>query len=98
MISNYVFLGLLVLGPAVQASPELAQQKGCMACHAMDKKLVGPAFRDVAKRYADRPAQDLARSIRAGGSGRWGPVPMPAQPHVTEAEARSLATWIMGSK
>lgn len=80
------------------ASQALAQQNACMACHAVDRKLVGPAFRDIAKKYAgqaDAEAQ-LARSIKAGGAGKWGPVPMPAQAALEPAAAQALAAWVLG--
>lgn len=79
------------------ASMALAQKNACMACHAADKKLIGPSYADVAKKYAgDKDAvAKLTASIRAGGSGKWGPVPMPAQPNLSEADAKTLAQWIM---
>lgn len=82
------------------AQAELAQKKNCMACHAIDKKLVGPAYKDVSAKYAgDKEAADkLASKILKGGSGVWGPVPMPANPQVSEAEAKQLVAWIMTLK
>ena len=82
------------------ADPALATSKNCMACHANDKKLVGPSFKDIAAKYAgDKTAVDkLATKIIKGGSGVWGPVPMPANSQVNEAEAKKLATWILGMK
>ena len=86
-----------VLLPAVaHANAELAASKACMACHSVDKKLVGPAFKDVAAKYKggkDAAAQ-LAGSILKGSSGKWGPVPMPAN-QVTDAEADKLAKWVL---
>jgi len=90
---------LLVVGMATaQADQALATKNNCMACHAVDKKLVGPAYRDVAKKYAGTSVDALAASIRKGGVGRWGQIPMPAQAQLSEADARKLATWIMGLK
>ena len=82
------------------ADDALAQSKNCMACHNVDKKVVGPAYKDVAAKYkADKTAADkLATKIIKGGSGVWGPVPMPANSQVNEAEAKKLATWILGMK
>jgi cytochrome c len=90
---------LVLAGPAV-ASADLAKSKSCLACHAVDKKLVGPAYRDVAKRWADNPDAEslLAKKIRVGGKGTWGPIPMPAQPHVNAKEAQDLARWILQQK
>jgi cytochrome c len=86
-----------VAGSPAWANPELAQKNACLACHAADKKLVGPAYQEIAKKYGGQKdaAAMLAKSIKAGGSGKWGPVPMPAQPALTEADATTLATWIL---
>jgi cytochrome c len=82
------------------AQLELAQSKNCLSCHAVDKKVVGPAYKDVAAKYAgDKTAADkLAQKIMKGGSGVWGPVPMPANPQVSEAEAKKLAQWVLSLK
>jgi cytochrome c len=98
-MKKFVFLaGCLAILPSISmADVNLAQSKACMACHAADKKMVGPAYQEVAKKYAaDKDAvAKLTASIKAGGSGKWGPVPMPAQPGLTDAEAKTLATWVM---
>jgi cytochrome c len=87
------------VAPAM-ADQALATSKNCMACHAIDKKLVGPAYKDVAAKYAgDKTAVDkLAAKIQKGGSGVWGPVPMPANTQVNEAEAKKLAAWVLTLK
>lgn len=79
------------------ANLDLAKKNACMACHAGDKKIVGPSYSDVAKKYAGQvdAASNLAKSIKAGGSGKWGPVPMPAQAALSDADATTLATWIL---
>jgi cytochrome c len=79
------------------ASMDLAKKNACMACHAVDKKLVGPSYQDVAKKYGAQKdaAATLAKSIKAGGAGKWGPVPMPAQAALSEADALVLANWIL---
>jgi len=89
----------LVAVPAL-ASPELAQKKNCMACHQVDKKVVGPSYKDVAAKYAGQKdaADKLAQKIVKGGSGVWGAVPMPANPQVSEAEAKTLAAWVLAQK
>lgn len=76
-----------------------AQQKGCFACHDINTKKVGPAFKDVAKRFAGQPniEEELAKRIKNGGVGTWGQVPMPPQ-NVTEQEAKDLAKWILSLK
>jgi cytochrome c len=92
-------LAAFVTGPAL-ASPELAQKKNCLACHASDKKVVGPAYKDVAAKYAGQKdaADKLAEKIMKGSSGVWGQVPMPANPQVNAAEAKQLATWVLTHK
>ena len=89
----------LALGFAVpaQANLPLLQKNACMACHAVEKKLVGPAFQEVAKKHVgekDAVAR-LTEAIRKGGSGKYGPVPMPAQPNLSEVDAKTLAEWIL---
>jgi len=88
-----------VSAPAM-ADEALAKSKNCMACHAVDKKLVGPSYKDVAKKYAgDAKAVDaLAAKIIKGGSGVWGAIPMPANPQVNEADAKKLAAWVLAQK
>ncbi len=92
----------LVLTAVVMATPawanmDLAQKNACMSCHAVAKKLVGPSYADVAKKYAGQKdaAATLAQSIKAGGAGKWGPVPMPSQPGLSEADAFTLANWVL---
>ncbi len=82
------------------ASPELARAKSCMGCHTMDKKVVGPAFNDIAAKYrGDKSAAArLALKIRQGGAGAWGPLAMPANPQVNEADAQKLAAWVLSLK
>ena len=92
-----IALGLTLASSAAMASADLAKAKNCMACHAMDKKLVGPSYKDVAAKYASDKdaATKLAKKIREGGTGAWGQVPMPANPQVNDAEATSLAKWVL---
>ncbi len=100
-----LFAQFAVIAAVTTAAPAFADQalataKNCMACHAVDKKLVGPAYKEVATKYAsDKTAADkLATKIMKGGSGVWGAVPMPANAQVSEAEAKKLAAWIMTIK
>ena len=90
---------ILTVAPAM-ASEDLAKQKACLACHQVDKKLVGPAYKDIAAKYkTDKDAEKkLAAKIRAGGTGVWGQIPMPANPSVSEAEALTLAKWVLAMK
>ena len=95
-----VFAALSVASGAALASADLAKAKNCMACHALDKKLVGPSYKDVAAKYASDKdaAARLAKKIREGGTGVWGQVPMPANPQVNEADALTLAKWVLATK
>jgi cytochrome c len=95
----FVLAAAVSIAAPVFADQALATSKNCMACHAVDKKLVGPSYKDVAKKYAGQKdaADKLAAKIMKGGSGVWGAVPMPANPQVTEAEAKKLAAWVLAS-
>jgi cytochrome c len=99
LLSLIVALSALAAAPAF-ANPELAQKKNCMACHAIDKKLVGPAYKDVAAKYAgQKDAVDkLSQKVIKGGAGVWGAVPMPANTQVSDAEAKQLVSWILTLK
>ena len=90
--------GLLING-AAQADEALAKAKNCMTCHQIATKVVGPAYKDVAKKYAgDKAAEGkLAEKIQKGGSGAWGTVPMPPN-NVTPDEAKKLAHWVLSLK
>ncbi len=90
----------LFAASAAHANPELADKKNCMACHSVDRKIMGPAFKDVAARYAgQKDAVDkLAQKVVKGGGGVWGALPMPAHPQVSDAEARQLVQWILQLK
>jgi cytochrome c len=78
----------------------MMQKYGCSACHAVDKKIVGPAYQDVAAKYKgdkDAPAK-LAQKVKAGGSGVWGQVPMPPNAAVPDDDAKALVIWILSLK
>jgi cytochrome c len=92
-------LAAVVTAPAF-ANADLAQKKNCLACHAIDKKLVGPAYKDVAAKYAGQKdmAAKLAAKIQSGGVGVWGQIPMPANPQVSADEAKQLAAWVLSLK
>ena len=78
----------------------LATANNCLACHAIDRKVLGPAFKDVAAKYASRKdAVDyLTKKIKSGGAGVWGPIPMPAQAQLSDAQATELARWVLKAK
>lgn len=94
-----VAAGFAVSAPAM-ADLKLATAKNCMACHAVATKIVGPAYKDVAVKYAGQKDAEakLVKKVLAGGSGVWGAIPMPANSQVSEAEARTLVKWILTQK
>ena len=93
----FLLVTLAFMSGAAMADQALAAAKNCMACHAVEKKLVGPSYKDVAKKYAgQKDAVDkLATKITKGGSGAWGAIPMPANPQVNDADAKKLAGWVL---
>lgn len=92
----FTLAALIAAAPAV-ASEDLAKQKACLTCHAMQTKVIGPSFADIAAKYKTEKDADtkLAGKIRAGGSGVWGQIPMPPNAAVSEAEAKTLAKWVL---
>ncbi|MDX5410737.1 MAG: c-type cytochrome [Thauera sp.] len=99
LVAAAVAAGLLSASPAF-ASEALAKSKNCMACHAVDKKLVGPAYKEVAAKYAGQPdaVATLATKVQKGGVGVWGKVPMPPNAQVNDADAKALVEWILSLK
>ena len=95
-----VLTAFAALSAPAMASDALAKANNCMACHAADKKLVGPSYKDISKKYAGNAAAvaQLATKIQKGGSGVWGAIPMPANPKVNDADAKALAQWVLGMK
>lgn len=95
-----IMAAMAAISAPAMADMALAKSKNCMACHAVDKKLVGPSYQDVAKKYAGNAgaADMLAAKIIKGGSGVWGAIPMPANTQVSEAEAKTLAAWVLSQK
>ena len=95
-----IMAAMAAISAPAMADEALAKSKNCMACHAADKKLVGPAYKEVAKKYAgDAKAVDmLAAKIIKGGTGVWGAIPMPANTQVNEADAKKLAAWVLSLK
>ena len=96
----FALAALAAVSAPAMADQALANAKNCMACHAVANKLVGPSYKDVAAKYnGQKGAEDkLVQKIMKGGAGVWGPVPMPANPQVSEAEARSLVKWVLATK
>jgi cytochrome c len=100
VIAALAAIGAMLISTAASAQLDLAKQKNCLACHAVDKKLVGPAYKDVAAKYASDKdaAAKLAKKVREGGVGVWGQIPMPANPQVNEAESLQLVKWVLSLK
>lgn len=96
----FAFVAAASLAAPAFADEALAKSKNCLACHALDTKLVGPSYKEVAAKYAgQKDAVDkLATKIIKGGSGVWGAIPMPANAQVNEAEAKKLAAWVLTVK
>jgi cytochrome c len=111
-MANYLALrGKAVVGPLVlvafllgaapsQANEALARKNDCLGCHAVATKLVGPAYKDVAAKYAGQADAQavLVQSIRNGSVGKWGELPMPAHPKISEADIKKLAFWVLSAK
>lgn len=88
-----------VLAAPARADEALAKKHQCLACHQMDKKSVGPSYKDIAKKYkgqADAVAK-LSEKVKKGGSGVWGPVPMAPNPAVPDADIKTLVEWVLKS-
>lgn len=93
-----VTAGALVMTGQASANEALAKKSGCLACHGVDKKVLGPGFKDIAAKYkGDASAQaKLVTKVKAGGSGVWGPIPMPANsPQVKDADIQTIVKWIL---
>ncbi len=95
-----IMAAMAAVSTSALADEALAKAKGCMVCHSADKKIVGPAYKDVAKKYAgDKKAADmLVTKVLKGGSGVWGAVAMPPNTTVNEADAKKLVTWVLSLK
>ena len=92
-------LGLLLAG-GVQADEKLAQANGCLTCHQIDKKILGPGFKEVATKYrGDKAAEaNMVKKVKEGGKGAWGDMPMPPNAHVKDADIATLVKWILSQK
>lgn len=100
MRSLIAVVALMAAAGAAHASADLTKNYNCTACHAEAAKKVGPAYKAVAEKYAGKAdaVAYVTEKIQKGGKGVWGPVPMPAQPKVTEADAKAMAAYILGLK
>ena len=91
--------GTIAAGTAA-ASEKLAQTSGCLACHAVDKKVIGPSYKEIAAKYkSDKGAEaKLVAKVKAGGSGVWGNIPMPPNAHIKPDDIKTLVHWILSQK
>jgi cytochrome c len=96
-VSLLAVAGILSTG-AVQADEALAKAKNCLACHNVDKKIVGPAYKEIAKKYTAKDEAKLVEKVLKGGKGSWGEVPMPPNATVKPEEATKLVKWILSLK
>ena len=91
--------GLLLAGGVLADDPAqaLAAKSGCLACHTVDKKIIGPAYKDVAAKYKGQAdAEDkLVAKVKAGGAGVWGPMPMPPNAQVADADLHTIVKWVL---
>jgi cytochrome c len=86
----------VVLAAPARADEALAKKYNCLACHQVDKKVVGPAYKDIAKKYkGQNAAAKLMEKVKKGGSGTWGPIPMPPNAAVPDADLKKLVDWIL---
>lgn len=90
----------LALAGTAQANEKLAQSSGCMTCHGVDKKVLGPAYKDIAAKYPDDKSAeaDLFKKVKGGSKGVWGPMPMPPNAHVKDDDVKTLVRWILSLK
>lgn len=101
ILSSLAVAGLLTVGAAHAAdATALAQKSNCLSCHAIDKKLVGPSYKEVAAKYkGDKGAEaKLIEKVKKGGSGVWGAIPMPPNAGVSDADVKTLVQWILATK
>ncbi len=87
-------------GVSDQAASDLANKSGCLACHAVDKKVIGPAYKEIAAKYRGQPDAEskLIQKVKDGGGGVWGPVPMPPHPQIKDEDIKTLVDWILSLK
>jgi cytochrome c len=92
-----LLFALLLISPTIYASEDLTKKYGCIACHNVEKKILGPAFKDISAKYKSKNdnVAYLAGKIRNGAQGVWGQIPMPSQKQVREDEAVEIAKWIL---
>src|SRR3954454_11540750 len=100
LFSASAIAAALMLAGAAHAQEKLAQASGCMTCHAIDKKVIGPSYKEVAAKYRnDKGAEEaLFKKVKAGGKGVWGETPMPPNAHVKDEDIHALVKWVLSQK
>ena len=90
----------VTLVPCAHANEKLAQASGCMTCHGIDKRVIGPSYKEVADKYRNDKGADakLFQKVKAGGKGVWGETPMPPNPHVKDDDIKTLVRWVLSTK
>lgn len=97
MIPGMMLVAAAVLPMSAQAAPDALAKFGCTGCHGMDNKIVGPGFKEVAAKYKgnDAAKADLTKSIKSGSMGKWGPIPMPPQAALSDADVTAVVDWLV---
>jgi cytochrome c len=100
LVALSIAVGLATCAGSAFADADMLRKHNCVACHANERKMLGPSYRDIAAKYAadGRAAETLAKKIKDGGSGVWGPMPMPPHPQLSDADALALARYILAIK
>jgi len=100
VLSACAVAAVFTLAGNAGANEKLAQSSGCMTCHGVDKKVIGPAYKDVAEKYrGNKGAEaDLIKKVKGGSKGVWGDMPMPPNAHVKDPDIKTLVVWILGTK
>jgi cytochrome c len=100
IITACAMVAALALSAAAGANEKLAQSSGCMTCHGVEKKIIGPSYKEIAAKYkGDKSAEaGLIKKVKAGGKGVWGDIPMPPNAHVKDEDIKTLVVWILAAK
>ena len=100
LVSLSMAMGLIASAGSAFADPDMLRKYNCVACHANERKMIGPSYKDIAAKYSGdtSAAEKLAKKIREGGAGVWGEMPMPPQPQVSDADALRLARYVLTIK
>src|SRR5436305_2918193 len=100
LLALAVAAGFVSISAEAQSGEDLIKKYGCVACHTVDKKIVGPAYQDVAAKYKGEAGAlaKLSQKVKTGGAGVWGPVPMPPNPQVADGDVKALVSWILNLK